>query len=89
MLMILVAIFHKDGILTVFKIETEALSLEQSNDRIREENKRLTQEIALLRSDPYAIETIAREKLNLVRPDEKMYRILPLDPENSSSLGNN
>lgn len=72
-----VAFFHEDGILTVFKFEGKMDSLDDRNEALRKENEQLQRTIHALRSDPYAIEKIAREKLNLVKPDEKVYRILP------------
>jgi len=72
-----VAVFHEDGILTVFKFEGQMDTLESRNEALREENEQLQRTINALRSDPYAIEKIAREKLNLAKPDEKVYRILP------------
>ena len=44
-------------------------------DELRGENARLTAEIAALRSDPAAIERIAREELGLARPGETVFLI--------------
>jgi cell division protein FtsB len=33
-------------------------------------------EIKVLKSDPYEIEKIAREKLNLIKPGDQVYRII-------------
>jgi len=78
--MLIVAVFHEDGILAVFKFEGKMNSLESSNEALRKENEQLQLTINALRKDPYAIEKIAREKLNLARPGEKVYRILPYKP---------
>ena len=71
--MILVAVFHKDGILTVNGYKEEQEKLRESNETLVRENKQLAQEIHELKTDPFAIEKIAREKLNLVRPGETVY----------------
>ncbi|MBT5257275.1 MAG: septum formation initiator family protein, partial [Nitrospina sp.] len=36
-------------------------------------------EIEALKSDPLSIEVLAREKLNMVRPGETVYQIVPLE----------
>ena len=77
LVMMLIAVFHEEGIYEVYKFENE---LGELNDRIatlREENRRTREEISALRSDPFAIEKIAREKLRLARPDETVYVIVP------------
>ena len=74
--MILVAIFHKDGILTVNEFKEEQNKLRENNESLARENKQLAQEIHELKTDPFAIEKIAREKLNLVRPGETVYQLV-------------
>lgn len=74
--MILVAIFHKDGILTVNGYKEEQEKLRASNATLARENKQLAEEIHELKTDPFAIEKIAREKLNLVRPGETVYQLV-------------
>ncbi|HAR67986.1 MAG TPA: hypothetical protein DCR55_17535 [Lentisphaeria bacterium] len=48
--------------------KTEALLLEA-----REDHEHLASEIALLESDPYTVERIAREKFNWRRVGEEVY----------------
>ncbi|MBI5427618.1 MAG: septum formation initiator family protein [Nitrospinae bacterium] len=76
MVMVLVAVFHKDGILTVFDFQKELVKLKDSNVSLAEENSRLRTEIGELKNDPFAMEKLAREKLNLVRPGETVYQIV-------------
>jgi cell division protein FtsB len=44
---------------------------------LRAENVRLTSEIDALKRDPYRIEAIAREQLNLSRPGEILFLFQP------------
>lgn len=74
--MVLVAVFHKDGILTVNEFREEQSKLVADNQALAQENRRLAEEIEELKSDPFAIEKIAREKLNLVRPGETVYQLV-------------
>ena len=83
LLVITVAIFHKGGILTVHEFENELIKFEASNETLKKENEKLRFEIKALKTDPLAIETLAREKLGMVHEGETIYQIVP---QNSSSL---
>jgi cell division protein FtsB len=75
--MLLVAVFHENGILTVNQHEEQLRRLQVANERLRQDNIKLRQEVDELRSDPFAIEKIAREKLNLARPGEMIFQVIP------------
>lgn len=77
LMMLVVAIFSKDGFVTVHEFESELQSLVQLNQNIAEENEKLRKEIEGLKTDGYQIESLAREKLNLVKPGEVVYQIVP------------
>ena len=77
LLIIIVAIFHEDGILTVHEFENELVQFKTSNENLKKENQKLRYEIDALKSDPFAIEVLAREKLNMVRPGETVYQLVP------------
>lgn len=83
-LMMVVALFHEDGILRVYNFQEELTLLNQSNERLKEENINLRQDIAALKSESYAVEKIAREKLRLLKPGEMVYHIV--SHENNSSV---
>ena len=78
-LVVVVAIFHENGILTVYEFERELIEFDVSNETLRQQNQKLRFEIDALKSDPSSIEILAREKLNMVRPDETVYQIVPLE----------
>jgi cell division protein FtsB len=44
---------------------------------LRADTARLTAEVDRLRTDPEYIEQIAREKLGLVKPGERVYKLPP------------
>ena len=77
LLVIVVAIFHEEGILTIHKFENELVEFEASNKTLKKENQKLRFEIEALKSDPLAVEILAREKLNMVRPGETVYQLVP------------
>jgi cell division protein FtsB len=76
MLLIIMAVFHENGILNAYRFEQEQVKMKKTNDALKKQNEVLGHEIAALKSDPYAIEKIAREKLNLVKSGDKVYRIV-------------
>ena len=50
--------------------------MKEENNVFRRQNDLLKEEIISLKSDPYAIEKIAREKLNLAKSGDQVYRIV-------------
>lgn len=75
-LLVLIAVFHDGGILTVFKLQDQMMEMDKSNKAQYESNLKIRQEIEALKSNPLAIEKIAREKLNWVKPGETVYQIV-------------
>lgn len=75
-LMILVAVFNEDGILTVLDLDRDLLELKEGNEALKSENQEMRREIKSLTSDPRAIEKIAREKLRMAKPGETIYQIV-------------
>ena len=76
---IIVATFHEEGILTVHEFENELIEFEASNETLKQKNQKLRLEVEALKSDPLSIEILAREKLNMVRPGETVYQLVPLE----------
>ena len=67
------SLFGERGMLHLAGQRERVSALQSEIDQLRNENQRLMTEIAALRSDPSAIERIAREELGYVRPDETVY----------------
>ena len=80
----LMAVFHENGILNAYRLEQEQLKMKNENEILRARNEKFRLEIDALKSDPYEIEKIAREKLNLIKPGDQVYYIVqtknPLTP---------
>jgi cell division protein FtsB len=73
--LLLGALFGDRGYLRLLdkREHTQALALDV--DRLESENVRLAGEIRALKTDPRAIERIAREELGLARPGETVFLI--------------
>jgi cell division protein FtsB len=76
--MLLLAVFNDKGALEVRAQAKKLDAIEAEISNLDNENKQLTTEIQALRSDPNAIEKLAREELKLVKPGE----IVLVTPEN-------
>ena len=77
LLLVIVAVFHEDGILTIYEFENKQAQFKESNEILKKKNQVLRYEIDALKSDPFAIEILAREKLNMVRSGETVYQLVP------------
>ena len=84
LLLVLMAVFHENGILNAYRLEQEQLKMKNENEILRARNENFRLEIDALKSDPYEIEKIARERLNLIKPGDQVYYIVqtknPLTP---------
>ncbi len=72
----LAAVFSNKGFMNVYDFTEELDYLKKRNTALVKENVRLQKEIGALKSDPYAVEMLARDKLNLVKPGEIVYQIV-------------
>ena len=74
-LLMIMAVFHENGILNAYRFEQEQVKIKKENEELRLHNDLLRQNILALKSDPYAIEKIAWEELNLAKPGDQVHRI--------------
>lgn len=63
-------IWGEHGYMALQRERREFNALRQKNQQLREENQELETRIKALKSDPQAIEKLARERLGLARPGE-------------------
>ena len=73
------SLFGDRGLLYLFAQQERTVALRREIVELRGQNGRLAEEIRALRSDPQAIERLAREQLGLARPGETVFLIK--DPE--------
>jgi cell division protein FtsB len=71
------------GLLKLWGAQRELKNLNTKITELESRNKLLSAEIGRLKSDPFTIEKVAREKYGYLRPGDKVYRIvtLPEKPE--------
>ena len=69
------SVFGDRGILSMLSEREKVEALQTELDELRAENARLSAEITDLRTNPRAIERLAREELGLARADETVFLI--------------
>lgn len=62
------------GLVQYLKMRKTHHLLQQEIQQLSDQNRDIEKEIQTLRSDPVKIESLARERLGLVRPDEVVYQ---------------
>ncbi len=72
----LMAFFNNEGVLAVYEFEKQLKILKIKNERLSEENIQIKNEINALKTNPSEIERVAREKLNLVKPKDKVFQFI-------------
>lgn len=68
-------IFGEHGFLALRKEQSEVETLRQQIQQLQQENEQLDKQIKSLKSDPKAIERLAREQMHLARPGEIIYTL--------------
>ncbi|MDE3169020.1 MAG: septum formation initiator family protein [Acidobacteriota bacterium] len=84
-LLVLQDVFGVHGVLAMRRAQHEATREQQEIDRMNQENAKLQNRVNQLKTDPQAIERIAREQMGLARPGEYIFKVSP--PNQSGSGG--
>ena len=72
------ALIGERGLMETLRARRQHADLVASIDRMRAENARLREDARRLRSDPSAIEALARQELGLIKPGELLFIIKDL-----------
>lgn len=76
------------GFLAMRRTQKEMEQLRTEVDRLNKENNQLADDATALKSDPQAIERIAREDMGLARPGEMIFKLPPPPPAPQSQKPN-
>jgi cell division protein FtsB len=77
------------GFLAMRRTQREMNQLRSDVDRLNKENNQLADDATALKSDPQAIERIAREDMGLARPGEMIFKLPPPAPVQQQSQKDN
>lgn len=75
-------VFGSHGLLAMRRTQAQVKQLRGEVDRLNQENTELSKQVQSLRTDPKAVERIARDELGLARPGEMIFK-LPEQPQAS------
>lgn len=84
-LLLLQDIFGTHGVLAMDRTQKETAEIQKEIDRLDAENRQLQERVKALKTDPAAIERIAREEMGLARPGEYIFKI-PAQPGSSTGV---
>ena len=73
-------IFGTHGFIAMRRTQLEIRKVRKDNDRLNSENIQLSDQVKALKTDPHAIERIAREELQRAKPGEVIIRVPTLPP---------
>ncbi len=76
-LLLLQDTFGTHGVLAMRRSQKEAQEIRRDIQKLDQENKRLQDRVKALKTDPAAIEKIAREEMKLARPNEHIFETHP------------
>jgi cell division protein FtsB len=77
-------IFGPHGWVATYHLRLQVHRQQQAIQKLKQENEQLSNEVRQLKSDPSAIERIARERMGLVKPGELVFKA-PGKPASSAS----
>ena len=80
-LLLLQDIFGTHGLIAMRRSQREAKQVQKEISRLDDENRKLEDQVNGLKSDPAAIERIAREEMGLARPGEYIFKLPPKSPD--------
>lgn len=83
-LLLLQDIFGTHGVLAMRRSQEQAAEMQKQIDDLNQENKKLEDGVKSLKSDPTAIERIARQDMGLSRPGEYVFKTQPSSDSKAS-----
>jgi cell division protein FtsB len=87
LVLIAVVFFLSDvGLWNLWKAQKRINTLNMQINVLRQKNTALEEEIEKLKSEPFSIEKVARERYGYLNPGDRVYRIITLPPERENAL---
>ncbi len=68
-------VFGSHGFIAMRRTQREIEQMREQIGKLNDENKSMTDQVNSLKTDPKAIERIAREEMGLARPGEMIYKL--------------
>ena len=81
-------VFGPHGFIAMRRTQKEIEQVRAQIGKINKENKSLADQVNSLKTDPKAIERVAREEMGLARPGEQIYKLPdPVKPGGTQKAG--
>lgn len=77
-------IFGENGYLAMRRARTDAERLRMEIQQLNGENSQLAGDVRALKTDPAAVERVAREEMGLARPGELVFRLPDIIPNSAT-----
>jgi cell division protein FtsL len=74
-LLVVQDVFGTHGVLAMRRSQREATEIQKEIQKLNDENRELQDRVKELKSDPQAIEEIARKEMGLARPGELIFKL--------------
>jgi cell division protein FtsB len=87
-LLLISDVFGTHGVLAMRRSQKQATEIEKKIDQLNTENAQLEGKVKALKTDPEAIEKIAREEMGLAKQGEYIFKVAPQTPDNTSQKQN-
>jgi cell division protein FtsB len=68
-------VFGAHGFIAMRRTQNEIEQMREQIGKLNDQNKSLTEQVDSLKTDPKAIERVAREEMGLARPGEMIYKL--------------
>jgi len=75
--LLIIFIFGDHGLLQLYKLERERAKVQVQIAQLRKERERVMVEKNRLENDIQYLEKLARERYRMVKPGEKVYKVIP------------
>jgi len=78
-------VFGPHGMIATYRLKLQVEKAQQHAGALEQENKVFADQVRKLKTQPSAIEHVAREQMGLVKPGELVFKLPPKSPATSSS----
>tara|TARA_B100000408_G_C10086990_1_gene136155 strand:+ start:111 stop:479 length:369 start_codon:yes stop_codon:yes gene_type:complete len=75
--LLIIFIFGDHGLLQLYKLKRNRAKVQAQISQLRKERERVTVEKNRLENDIQYLEKLARERYRMVKPGEKVYKVIP------------
>jgi cell division protein FtsB len=78
-------VFGAHGTISTYRLKLKVEKAQQQAGNLEQENKVFADEVRKLKTQPSAIENVARERMGLVKPGQLVFKLQPKSSARSSS----